>query len=385
MKLKRWWAWLAVACGLGVTLWLFIDSEDSAGGLQQLAFTPAMSLPLAGAVLCFVLQNLSMAWRYRLLSARQLSFKQALRVDLLCEFASALTPSAAGGSSVNFIFINHEGISLGRSSFISLISLFFDELFLAISCLLILCFGPQSAIFSSISVLHLGVFWSFVLIIAVVAVWAALLFVVIFIKPQVLARCISWVLRFPAFRRFKPQLVQFNADVVQAAAQSLAMRPAFWSWAFVLTACSWCARFAVAVFILLAFGAQPASLPTAYMQQWVMWVVMLIAPTPGGAGFSEIMFRGYYASFLPSPGLTVLAALIWRIIFYYSYLIAGALCFPSLLNRHHHSTPNPNPNPTPTQTPNPNPTQTPTQTQTQTPTQTQKIYLTSTSPASARH
>ena len=33
-----------------------------------------------------------------------------------------------------------------------------------------------------------------------------------------------------------------------------------------------------------------------------------------GVGFSEFLFREYYAPYLPNVGITVIAALVWRII-----------------------------------------------------------------------
>lgn len=43
----------------------------------------------------------------------------------------------------------------------------------------------------------------------------------------------------------------------------------------------------------------------------------ILSPTPGGSGVAELMFRLYYADFLPDASEAILAAMLWRAIFYY--------------------------------------------------------------------
>jgi uncharacterized protein (TIRG00374 family) len=63
-----------------------------------------------------------------------------------------------------------------------------------------------------------------------------------------------------------------------------------------------------------------------------MWVVLLISPTPGGAGIAEIMFNEYLSVFIP-VGLVAALAILWRLISYYSYLFIGSILLPSWLKR----------------------------------------------------
>ena len=66
--------------------------------------------------------------RIRVLSGGQLSWLQSFRVIMLWEFTSAITPSAVGGTSVAIIYVHKEGISLGRSSAIVMLTSFLDEI-----------------------------------------------------------------------------------------------------------------------------------------------------------------------------------------------------------------------------------------------------------------
>ena len=65
-----------------------------------------------------------------------------------------------------------------------------------------------------------------------------------------------------------------------------------------------------------------------FARQFVMWVVMIISPTPGGTGVSEFIFEEYLGDFVPVVGLVPVIILLWRILTYYNYLFVGALIVP---------------------------------------------------------
>lgn len=57
------------------------------------------------------------------------------------------------------------------------------------------------------------------------------------------------------------------------------------------------------------------------MKKWHLWVAASI-------GLAELMFRLYYSDFLPDASLAILAAMLWRLIFYYPFLVMGTLVLP---------------------------------------------------------
>jgi uncharacterized protein (TIRG00374 family) len=71
-----------------------------------------------------------------------------------------------------------------------------------------------------------------------------------------------------------------------------------------------------------------------FARQLVMWIIMLITPTPGGSGFAEFLFAEYFAEFLPVAGVGVVMAVLWRLVSYYPYLVAGIWLVPRWLVRH---------------------------------------------------
>ena len=96
----------------------------------------------------------------------------------------------------------------------------------------------------------------------------------------------------------------------------------FWLQLMGYTSLAWLSRFAIVVAILIAFHCQ-GNMLVAWCRQWVMWMISILSPTPGGSGVAELMFRLYYADFLPDASVAILAAMLWRAIFYYPFLVMG--------------------------------------------------------------
>ena len=105
----------------------------------------------------------------------------------------------------------------------------------------------------------------------------------------------------------------------------------YWVKAFVSTCFAWTARYWVVNFIILAFVSVDNHL-LIYGRQLVMWVIMLISPTPGGTGIAEFAFNGFLKEFIP-VGLAGLLAIIWRLASYYPYIFMGVIILPRWLKR----------------------------------------------------
>ncbi|MDO4165440.1 MAG: lysylphosphatidylglycerol synthase transmembrane domain-containing protein [Bacteroides sp.] len=322
---------LAVVLGLSVIAYLFWKDFD-AQTFSGLHFGPATWAGIALAVLCFVCQNFGMMWRYRLLTERFLSWGQAFRVNLLCEFTSAVTPSSVGGSSLIFLYLYKEGMNAGKSTAIMIASLFLDELFLCISCLLVVGLCPFHRLFADAAWLTSGVKWVFFLVITLVGLWTALLYVALFHRPGWVKSVLLALFALPLLRRWRESVRRLTDDLVTGSREVSGHTFRFWLKPFAATALAWCCRYAIVNALLLAFSAQ-GSQAVAYARQWVLWMISIVSPTPGGSGLSEYMFRVYYADFLPDVGTTLVVALMWRIITYYSYLVAGVFVVPRLVRR----------------------------------------------------
>ncbi len=113
--------------------------------------------------------------------------------------------------------------------------------------------------------------------------------------------------------------------------------PAFWSKALLTTFLTWTSRYWLVNVILLAFFTVGDHL-IIFARQIVLWIMMIISPTPGGSGFAELILGRYISDMIPvdtahAGGVALAMALIWRMISYYPFLLAGALIIPGWIDR----------------------------------------------------
>lgn len=149
-------------------------------------------------------------------------------------------------------------------------------------------------------------------------------------------KLLGWVLKacckIPGLRRFQPKIERFSNDMTLASQEAKFEGSRFWLRLMGYTSVAWLARFAIVAAILFAFQCQGDML-IAWCRQWVMWMISILSPTPGGSGVAELMFRLYYADYLPDASVAILAAMLWRAIFYYPFLIMGTIVLPKWIGR----------------------------------------------------
>lgn len=114
----------------------------------------------------------------------------------------------------------------------------------------------------------------------------------------------------------------------------------FWLKTFGATFFSWTARYWVVNAILMAFfvlkDTDWATQFLIFARQLIMWIMMLISPTPGGSGFAEFVFKEYLGSFIIGgrAGVAIAMAIVWRLITYYPYLFVGVFIVPKWIGQH---------------------------------------------------
>ena len=122
-----------IVIGIGVFMWLFSD-EFSLDIFKQINFSNRLIIALFFAMIFVVGRDWGMCWRFVALTDKSLSWRQALKVTMLCEFTSTITPTSVGGGALSMIFLNREGLNWGRATTITMTTLLLDELFFVISC-----------------------------------------------------------------------------------------------------------------------------------------------------------------------------------------------------------------------------------------------------------
>ena len=340
-KLKPGKIILPVIIGLAIIFW-FIIREIDADVLSRLQFTWNSVFWLFIAWCCMIGRDLGYMIRIRILSENDLTWRQAFRVIMLWEFTSSISPSTVGGTALAVVFIHKEDISVGRSTAIVLATSFLDEFYFVIMFPVILLIIGGDILFTT-ALQGTGVaLLNNLLIVAfigygIILAWVILVGYGLFIDPDKIRKIIIYIFRLPLIRRWQESAIKAGDDIVSSS-HELRKKPfSFWIKALVATFLSWTSRYWVVNAILMAFYAVSDHF-LIFARQLVTWIMMIVSPTPGGAGFAEIILGRYISDAIPadpeligSIGLAI--AIIWRIISYYPYLIIGASIVPGWLQR----------------------------------------------------
>jgi len=331
-----------VVIGLAIVAYLF-QKEFSREALGFLNFNARASFFLALALCCMIFRDLGYMIRIRILTENDLNWKQAFRVIMLWEFTSAISPSTIGGTAVAVVFIHKEGLKVGRASAVVLLTSFLDELYFVLMFPVLFIFLGGDKLFMQDSMLmgkpwYLNELFLFALIgYTIKLVWVILVAYGIFFNPEGLRKLIIKIFKLPVLKRWKEAAITAGDDIVSSSKHFLEKKAAFWIKAGLSTLLSWSARYFVANAILLAFFEVKEHF-LIFARQLVMFIMMIISPTPGGSGIAEFIFSRYLSDFVPVSqdhiASTALAiALIWRAVSYYPYLIAGTIIGPGWVNR----------------------------------------------------
>ena len=278
-------------------------------------------------------RDFGLSWRFRELTDRTLPWRSAFEVDLLCEFTSCVTPSAVGGSSLGGVFLYTKGLSFGRATTLMMTTLFLDELFFVVACPIIVATVSEQEIFNSgTAVFSHGMKLTFWLVYCALFVWTLVLFVGIIWRPHWIKKVIDVMFSWRVLRRWQGSAASLASNMLATAAELRGKPCSFWLKVFGGTALSWLSRYLVVNALFLGFVA------SADCEQWlilarqfVLWVVLMISPTPGGSGLSEWLFSEYYGDLVASAGMALILAVFWRVISYYVYLCIGAFIVPGWL------------------------------------------------------
>lgn len=333
-----WRTILPIALSVAVAVWLFhrdIDSET----LNSIVFDSRTVIGLSLALLFVLGRDFGLAWRFHTIAAGDLSWPRAWRTDIMCAFTSAITPSVVGGSALAIFYLNREGIKLGRATALTLTTLFLDELFFVIFCPIILFVLPWDDLFgmagleSGGSELFLGgvkiVFW---IVYAGICVWTAILYFAIMGRPEASQRVLKKVASWPLLHRWRASIESTADNMVATSAWVKGRSRRWWTQVFGSTVLSWFSRYFVVNALFWTFVPAASGL-LVFGRQFVVWVVLMVSPTPGGSGISEWLFANYYGDLVGDLGIAAVLALVWRLFSYYIYLVAGVALLPGYFGK----------------------------------------------------
>ncbi len=326
---------IPILLGLGVATFLLVRNFDSAA-FRGINWVWQSYIFIFLALLMMVIRDAGYMYRIRVLTDGQISWRRSFDVIMLWEFASAITPSIIGGSAIALYIVNKEGVSMGRTTAIVLITAFLDELFYILMVPLILILvGTQHLFTTEGEYVFLntkfgtqGIFilgYLFILVLTTIIIYG------VFLNPRGFKMILLTIFKLPFLRKWRTKAAETGNEIIITSREMKGKPAIFWVKAFAGTFFSWTGRFMVVNFLILAFVSGGDQL-LIYARQLVMWVILLISPTPGGSGVAEFVFSGFLGEFIP-PGLSPALGLMWRLISYYPYLFIGVIILPNWLKR----------------------------------------------------
>lgn len=342
-KLKRilWPVLISLAGTFGVLFYKDIVASEGGirEGLANVHWTGYSFLWLFLGLVMMGLRDLAYTWRMHTLAEGSLSWKNTWSIIFLWEFSSALTPSVVGGSAFAIAMLHKEKIPVGRGTAIVFTTILLDEIFYVLILPVVLVFMGPDQIFApfenmgeSASLFGLTGFW---IAYGVIIAYTALLIFALIIYPKGTYNFLTRLFMSRPLRRWRRKGIKAAKDMM-IAAEDLSRKPfRFWLEASAATMLAWMSRYLVLNCILAAFAVTALGLTEhiiAFARQAVLFLVMLVSPTPGSSGIAELMFVNLLEDMTPT-GLAEALAALWRFITYYPYLIIGLIVLPHWVKR----------------------------------------------------
>ena len=254
---------------------------------------------------------------------------------MLFRSSSAVSPTSIGGSAVAFFVLAQEKLSTAKTATIVLYTIVLDSIFFIGSIPLLLLFFGTGMIRPNIQSLEdLGA-WGFYFLFAysLMTVYCSIFYYGLFISPKQIKRFLKGLTNIRFLKRFQRKAVELGNDMIIASKELKKHRWSFHLKAFIATATAWSCRFLLLNCLIIAFMSE---IPRNFWVQFelyarleTMFVIIAFSPTPGGAGFVEILFGGFLSDYVHNSTYSTVISTIWRLLSYYSYLLAGAIIIPN--------------------------------------------------------
>lgn len=332
-KVSTWKILIPTLLGVGVIIYMFskdLLGEENAAQLEELkniSITWHTVFWFLIALLLMVGRDLGFTIRYRYLTEKMLSWKQSLKITLLAEFGTAVTPSSVGGSSMAVLFLSKENIPVGRSTAMVFVTMLLDEMFFVVAFPLLLLFVPVDTLFPEITTVEMGVITLFIAAYIIKVIICICLIIGLFFKPQAIRWLLIKIFRLPFLRRWYRGAVKAGDDLIISAREIRGKSFSYWWPIIMATILSWSSRFLVVNALFMAFFSVSDHM-LIFARQFVMWVLMILSFTPGASGLSELIFKNYLSALIPISGLVPVIIVLWRLLSYYNYLFIGAILVP---------------------------------------------------------
>lgn len=325
---------LPILIGIGVviySLWQQFDPVEFAKieWDQHTLFWVCLSLIL------LVIRHLAYANRLRVLSEQQFSWKKCIELIFIWEFSSAVSPTSVGGSAVAFFVLAQEKLSTAKTATIVLYTVVLDTIFFVGTLPILFFFFGTNMIRPNMENLSDLDGWGVTFLIAYVlmATYGAIFYYGLFVNPKQIRRLMSAITSVRFLKKYQQKAIDLGNEMVSASTHIRRKNWKFHIAAFLSTATAWSCRFLLLNCLIIAFVNNISTdfwvQLGLYARLETMFIIIAFSPTPGGAGFVEILFTGFLSDYVTSPTHATIISTLWRLMTYYAYLLMGVIVIPN--------------------------------------------------------
>ena len=327
-----------ILIGVGVVFYLLYQQFDPAE-FAKFSWTTHTTFWVGTSLALLIVRHIAYATRLRVLSRGVFSWRKCIELIFIWEFSSAVSPTSLGGSTVAFFVLAQEKLSTAKTAAIVLYTVILDTAFFVITLPVLFALFGTNMIRPGMTTLGDMDGWGYYFIFAYVLMLAygSLFFYGLFRSPQQIRRLLVWITGFKWLRRWRTKAEALGTEMMLAGVELRHESIGFHVKAFLSTATAWSCRFLLLSCLIIAFfpdlSLDAFTQLGLYARLETMFVIVAFSPTPGGAGFVEVLFTNFLTDYVPNSTYSTIIAFLWRLFTYYSYLLVGAFVVPNWLRR----------------------------------------------------
>lgn len=326
--------WVPIIIGLGIVTFLFYQDPNITKENLSLIFDAKVSAVIIAFVV-LIARDAGYVYRIKAITNNELTWSKSLYIIILWEFASAVTPSVVGGTAIAVFVLSAEGIKFGKSLAYVMLTAILDNLFFVVAAPIVM-FLTEGKIFPDITAADLQIGNSlqffFYLSYGLMAIYTLIMAYGLLVKPRAFKWFLLKLTSIKFFKKWKEKANNYGDDIILASQEIVGKNFKYWAIISGSTIFIWCARYLMLNSLVTAYA--DISIPEHMMifsRQVIMWMIMLISPTPGSSGTAEYFFTQFFSEFLDK--YTFVSAIFWRLMSYYPYLLVGAVILPWWLKK----------------------------------------------------
>ena len=324
--------------GIAIVAYLFY-SDPNVSTENLTLITDASPYMFLLAISLIVARGFFYVYRIKFISDDQLNWTSAIYVIILWEFASAVTPSVVGGTAVAVFILLKEGISLGKSLALVMLTAILDNVIFIVWAPLVFLFSSGQIIPESDEPLQVFA-WSFspqggLQVLFWISYWLITFYTLVMsyallVRPRAFKWMLLKITSLRFLRRWRFKAYEHGNEIMWASAQLKGKSTLFWITVLAVTAMIWFVRYVqlnviIGAFVDLSF----ADHVLIFARHLILWIIMLVSPTPGSSGAAEFFFPLFFEDYL-GP-YTLVTNITWRLLSFYPYLLLGAIFLPRWL------------------------------------------------------